>query len=397
MNWMRGDAHHDGLLWLRGRFVFGDCDNPSVVRFEHSFMDSFVVFLDPEFPFDDVRTISERLSSLDCLVPGFVPPPIGLLDVGALTYAEHVDRLETVLIVDRNLASRMAQLASGGAPRRWDHPTEIAINLMAFAQAMNLNIEPGLAFHELAHRQGNQAARDELSWFRAADRGAATKWIEVAMRRVTSVDLGPVEPLEPQDMSQPLMRWTRNYIVALKVAQLALEDGKAVKSMIALLDWMIDDFILAGPAAIYAARYFGPLCNSGKMMKSIRAGDRERAILGAQNAAWDITYLSEFGRLSTLRDTTNRQYIFATADHALVEIASTLFCGPEPTEDFPALIDKLCQWWPAADARRIRDKYFACVSIVGAGRNRGADLPGDPIANMIAKSEDCLRDWRPAR
>lgn len=356
-------------------------------------MSGFALFLDPDFPLDDVEEIGARLAALDCLVPGFVPPSIGLLDIGALKFAEHVERLETVLLVDRNLASRMAQLASEGAPRRWDLPTEIAINLMAFAQAMNLDIEPGLAFHELAHRQGNHAAQGELSWFRAADRGAATKWIDVAMRRTTKVDLGPVAPLESHDMAEPLMRWTRNYIAALKIAQLALEGGKALDSMMALLDWMIEDFILAGPAVMYAARYFGSRINSRGMLKALRADNRERAILGAQNAAWDITYLSEFGRLSGLRDSINRQYIFATADRALCDIASILFCGPDETEDFPAMAEGLERWWPANHARQIHNKYFECVKHVGAGRNRGADSIGDPIGKMTAGGEAWLRSW----
>lgn len=356
-------------------------------------MDSFVLFLDPDFPLEDVSQIGARLTALDCLVPGFVPPSVGLLDVGALAYAEHVDRLETVLLVDRNLASRMAKLATEGAPARWDHPTEIAVNLMAFAQTMNLNIEPGLAFHELAHRQGNEIAQGELSWFRAADRGAARKWIDLAMRRTTTIDPGPSAPLEPHDMAAAPARWARNYIATLKIAQLALPSRTPLESILALLDWMIGDFILAGPAFMYATRYFGPRSAAGKMLKSLRAHDREKAILGARNVAWDITYLSEFGRLSALRESTNHQYIFATADRALREIASALFCGPQATEDFPALVDTLEQWWPPKQARRIRDRYFECVEEVGAGRNRGAELPGDPIGEMIAAGEDWLRAW----
>ncbi|WP_278391249.1 hypothetical protein [Sphingobium yanoikuyae] len=80
-------------------------------------VDSFAIFLEPDFPLDEVEEIGSRLMSLGCLVPGFVAPPVGLLDIRALTYAEHVDGLETVLVVDRNLASRMAQLANeGGTP-----------------------------------------------------------------------------------------------------------------------------------------------------------------------------------------------------------------------------------------------------------------------------------------
>lgn len=353
----------------------------------------FAVFLEADFPFEEAERIGARLMSLDCLVPGFVPPSVGLLDLGALFYADQVEGLETVLVVDRNLASRMAQLASEGAPRRRDHPTEVAINLMAFAQTMNLDIEPGLAFHELAHREGDLAAQGELSWFRAADRGAAKKWIDVAMRRATTVDLGKVAPVEMLELSTPLNRWNRNYIATLKTAQLSLLGGRRLDSVLGLLDWMIDDFILAAPAFMYAARYFGPRAASAKMFKSLKGQDSEKAILGVRNAAWDVTYLSEFGRLSGLRDSTNRQYVFASADRPLVELASTLFCGPEATEDFPALVEKLEQWWPPKEALRIRNRFFECVEHVGTGRDRVAGLPGDPISEMIDAGEAWIREW----
>ncbi len=327
-------------------------------------------------------------------MPGWIPPSVGLLDLSALTYAEDIDEISTVVLVDRNLASRMARLATEGTPRRWDYPTEVAINLMAFAQAMNLDIEPGLAFHELASSVGNASAQGELSWFRAADRGAATKWIDIAMRRCHKIDLGPIAPLEPHDLVRPLKRWRRNYIVSLKMARLTLEVGRQPPAMFALLDWMIDDFIFAGPAAVYAARHFGPTVRAGKMMKQLRAEDRERAIAGARNAAWDITYLSEFLRLVAQREHTNQQYVFATADRALRETASALFCGSTATEDYPGQAEILAQWWPEKFAQQIADKFFQCFEVAGSGRNRGADLSGDPIAEMIAEGEAWLREWQ---
>ncbi|HKR92193.1 hypothetical protein [Novosphingobium sp.] len=356
-------------------------------------MDSFTIFIDPDFPVEDVETIANRLTSLNCLASGFIPPPVGLLDIAALMYAERCDEIETTLIVDRNLASRMAQLAREGAPRKWDRTTEIAVKLMAFAQAMNLDIEPGLAFHELAHRDGNASAQAELSWFRAADRGAAVKWIDVALGRATKVDLGPVAEPETHDLAKPLMRWRRNYIVALKIAEPALIGGKAVNSMLALFDWMIDDFILAGPAAMYAARYFGPLANKGRMMKSMRSNDRERAIAGAKNAAWDITYVSEFCRRTRSGEESGRQYIFASGDQALIDVASIITCGPEADEDGPSLLERLCEWWPGREGRVIHDRYLACIERVGNGRNRGTDLTGDPIGEMILQGEGWLRSW----
>lgn len=356
-------------------------------------MEDFVVVLDPEFPRAEVERIASRLMSLNSLVPGFIPPEIGLLDIRALTYSEHIEGIATILLVDRNLASRMAQLAAEGTPKRWDLPTEFAINLMAFAQAMNLDIEPGLAFHELGFQAGNEAAHDELGWFRAADRGAARKWIDMATQRALSLDVGPAALAETHDLKEPPGRWVRNHVAALKTARLALERGRTLQSLLALLDWMMAGFILAGPAFLYAARFFGPRAANAGMFKNLRAAEREKALKGVRNAAWDITYLSEFGRLAGLRDTAQRQFIFASADRALVELAGAMFCGPEATDDHPALVDTLGRWWPAADARRICDRYFECVEAVGPGRNRGTDLSGDPLADMTASEETWLRAW----
>lgn len=117
---------------------------------------------------------------------------------------------------------------------------------------------------------------------------------------------------------------------------------------------MMDDFILAGPAFLYAARYFGPKADHGGMLKWLRSQDRERAIVGARNAAWDTTYLSEFARLSSLRESSQRQYVFATADQALWDTASAIVCDREPNDDVPPLADKLALWWPSGGPRMTR-------------------------------------------
>ncbi len=354
-----------------------------------------VLFLDPDFPLEDVREIGRRLLASGALVPGYIPAPVGFLDIGALVFSEQMEGLETILIPDRNIASRMTRVATQ-EDYPLDHPvTQVAIQLMAFAQAMNIGIDPGIAFHELAHRDGNHTAHRELTWFRAADRGNAHPWIDLALGRTTEVDLGLPEALETHDLAYPPSRWDRNYIVAMKIAELARAASRPVDRMITLLDWMIDDFILAGPAVIFAARYFATHSARGGMIKHLKSPDREKAVAGVRNAAWDITYLSEFVRLIPAGELTSKRYILATCDRALAEVAPVLLLGPEASEDLPSLSDALQSWWSKRDACTISDHFFACVERVGSGRARGADLPGDPIADMITAGEARVRAWQP--
>lgn len=359
-------------------------------------MEEVFLFMDPNFPLDDVTEIGARLMASGALVPGYIPAPVGFLDVGALIFSEQIERIATILVPDRNIASRMARVATQRDYPR-DHPvTQVAIQAMAFAQAMNIDIDPGIAFHELAHRDGNDAAHDELTWFRTADRGNAHPWIDLALGRTTEVNLGEPEALETHDLAYPPDRWQRNYIVAMKIAELALSSRKPVELMTVLMGWMIDDFILAGPAVLFAARYFATHNPRGGMIKHVRSPDREKAIAGIRNAAWDITYMSEFVRLIPAGERIGKRYILATCDRALAEVAPLLIRGPEATEDQPSMREGLEEWWSRKDAATISDCFFSCVEQVGPGRARGADLPGDPIGEMIAEGEARVRAWTPS-
>ena len=85
-----------------------------------------------------------------------------MLDVRAIFYAERFQRHPTVLLQDRNVVTRMARIASEGGIGRDDPPTRLALDLMAFCQATEIDTEPDLAFHELAQVEGDEVANEEL-------------------------------------------------------------------------------------------------------------------------------------------------------------------------------------------------------------------------------------------
>ncbi|NKJ02682.1 hypothetical protein [Novosphingobium sp. SG707] len=355
----------------------------------------FLFRFDPDFPIDDVEEIGRRLTESKALIPGWIVPEVGAFDIRAVVVAEHYDGWSTVLLPDRNIISRMARVAREGSVRMRDHPMDIAILLMAFAQAVNFNIEPGLAFHELAQRESNQSALDELRWFRTADTGGyAREWIDLALDRKTTIAIVEASAEKDVKLTAPIRRWRCNYVVAMKIAALELSAGEPADKLIALLEWMNEDFLLAAPALIFAARYWAPNLPRAGLIKYVRSPDRSRVLKGARNAAWDITYLSEFSRKVSKGVEKKEQIVLATGDRLLAEIAPILLRGRESEERHPSLEETFSQWWPAKFASRFCDAFFQAAE-QAAGRSRWNDETQDPVDRFTHQFEKDLLASKP--
>lgn len=319
-----------------------------------------VLVLPPEFPYPQLQEIASVLEKADIFVPGYIPPPIGLYDVDGFIHHAWVDKFETILLPDRNVVSRLAQVAKGEPLTGGDHAQRlVAAAILAFAQCLDIKIEPSLAFHELAPNQGNDSAHDELAWFRVADNGKPQEWVDFALGHTDRIlTVGKPKSIEPVDLAKPLIRWRRNYAVMLKIAKLELSpELTPVDRVLMLFQWMHSDFIMAGPAAIFACVYFAPINPPRQgLLKSLRSPNRERALAGIKNAAWDITHISDFvRRINETPEETHIRFIFTTLDEGLRIIAS-LVIGQHPDVPFSdGLALSLKQWWPEREAKRIAD------------------------------------------
>jgi len=267
----------------------------------------------------------------------------------------------------------------------------------ASGDAETHRIEPSIAFHELAHRDGNAIAFDELAWFRAADHGQAQAWIDIAQGRAERLPIAKPAELESRNLAFPLHRWKRNYIVALKTAELELSEMTPIDRARALLDWMADEFFLAGPAAIFATMYFSPFATKARLFKRLRSPDRARAIAGIRNAAWDITHLSNFVAQHKRSNEESIFFLLATADRGLAAIAPILMIDADEEEYAGVLAQSLSGWWPRQDAAVIADAWFTRVHAVEIG---GAPLPkfeAQAIDALIEAAERPIRSWTPPK
>ena len=355
-------------------------------------MEIFALF-SSDFPTDDVNAIASALMDSRILIPGYIPPDVGLLAIEGLEYARHALGQTTVLLPDRNLVSEMARIPRIGGIDPAQPNALTAARLMAFCQSLDITIEPSIAYHELAGVDGNEAAHEELAWFRSADHAHARAWIDLAMGRTTRLPPIPPPDGERRDLQHPLRRWRSNYAVALKIAELELADLAPVERHRRLVTWMVDDFTFAGPAAVFSAMYFAPRAPRRGMFKNLRSEDRERALAGVRNAAWDITTLSDFIRKIPEGEASGERYILATLDRALAAAAPLVLLDRDGDEDAPSLGEALTAWWPRNEAADVATTLFNHRDRVLATER--PTWSADRVDARIKEGEDSLRTWRP--
>jgi len=353
-----------------------------------------MIQMPPDFSLPDFTTVANRLEAAALLTPGYVLPEVGMYALEHYLYEQNVDESEFWVMPDRNLTSRMVQL-SCGQPLTAER--QGAADLMAFSMYLDINFDPSISFHELGFPDGNAIAADELARFRVANNCRPKDWMDLALGRIVQLPV-PDLNIEPviHDLSKPLQRWRRNYIATLKIGTLELLPGKPIDKVLNLMDWMFRDFILAGPAILFAALYFAPNSPRKRMLKQLRSPNRELALAGAKNSAWDITYLSEFVRQVQEAGESTKRLIFATSDRALAQIAPMLFHYGDERDQAALLSRRLSAWWPTADAAQIASAFADYLDrLEERDRMSHQDVTADFIDGLTTQFEEQLKAWAP--
>lgn len=347
-----------------------------------------------DFPITDLRKIARNLSDEDIFLPAYVAPEIGLYEIEGFFYGADEEKLSYRIFPDRNLISRIVSIARGNPTNAH---SKLAANVMAFAQCLGIQFEPSISFHEYANSVGNDSAIDELNYFRLADKPAPSTWIDLALgRKDTHIFDIKLTASPAFNLSRPLTRWTRNYIACLKIAELELNGDTPITKMLKLLEWMFNDFILAGPAMCFAALYFSDQFPRGGMLKSLRSQDRQKAQSGVKNATWDITYLSECVRKANDPSNLNMRFIFATNDKALKRVGELIFTSTEKgifEEETASLLSK---WWGWKDADIITKKInLLYKNRSSPHRKFNQNQNSDFVTSMIKHGECALISFKP--
>jgi hypothetical protein len=360
---------------------------------------SYIVYQSPIAPSDLVR-IQEMLQVKDVFVPSFDP---GQRLYELRMYVEQRLRFGTnfTMLVDRNVATRWVGLLDG-ADATEQH--RLAAAIMTFAQCAGIMVEPGIAYHELAWTTNNQEANSELFRFRVADNLHPACWADLALGRVNHLDGSdhdppPIPNEGQQNLDRTLNRWVRNYIFALKVAELHLQGGPSEHRMVEVIRWMYDDFLIGGPALRFAAQCLAPSAPRRRLLKGIESPDREKAIAGVRNAAWDLTLLSEWLRQIEKQIGTGKSLvILCSLDAHVCQFARALANDRSEVDGngINNLTGTFANLWGAETGRRLSE-YSAerRRTAMNPSRQLHREVPPAFLDQLIARGEEIIRSWKP--
>jgi hypothetical protein len=348
----------------------------------------------------DLRRIAGQLRARDVFTPTFVASETDRYDPAIYLQQSARFATSTRLLVDRNLLIRWVTLVRGDEPQE---AHRVAAGVMAFAQCAEIDVEPNIALYEGAQRLGENAAHEELLALRFADHIHPGYWADIALRQANEVPLPEAVPtLEADqtiDFSIWLRRWRRNYILSLKLAELELEGGSASGRMSRLMRWMYDDFLLGGPAIALAATYLFPNAERKGLLKGIRSSDRERAIEGVRNAAWDLTLVSEWLTAVEQQKPESCLTSLASLDRSVHFIARSV-ADVRDADENPGkrMTEVLTELWGEQVGVRLAEEvadYYSAPDALDRRINRPPD--GDFISDCIFRGETAVRRWSPVR
>jgi hypothetical protein len=93
--------------------------------------------------------------------------------------------------------------------------------------------------------------------------------------------------------------------------------------MLRFLDWAFQDWYFSAASIALAARCFSHLTPRGAL-KNLRSRDRNLALQGLKNAAWDLTYITWWLQCLKRQDESKSLHVLCSCDKLLRQLAQGL-------------------------------------------------------------------------
>ena len=320
-----------------------------------------VIYDSPPIPIPDLIQIQRLLQREDPFLVVFNTEEIGKYDCRLYLSQKDLHGIKTFAMFDRNVFSYVISLAKGDDVTRLEAgvfgPRRIAAAVMAFLQCSNVTVERGIPLYEGADTIGTKVASDERQLFRLVDNMHPQVFADIALGRrdtITKEELDRVKlgNSDCRDFSNPPGQWHRNHVLALKIALLEMEQIPAERKMESFLHWMHDEFFFGAAATMFAGVYLSPK-RTGDMMKKLRSRDRNKALLGVRNAAWDLMLISHWGKEVCEQNQTNTIWLLCSRDVALKKIAKASLTHEFDEARVESILrDFLTEFWGTRKAKR---------------------------------------------
>ena len=347
---------------------------------------------------EDVPALEALLRDVDPFVASTIDTddPYRLVD-----YIQHSIHggAELAAVLDRNLVSRIVSLAAG---RHVDHSRpdsavdRVAAACMAFLITAEVLTEPNISLYELAESVDNSDGQIDLISFRIADHLHPQAYLEVALGRAPGIHPDLIDEarllIEAQDrpsvnLEMPLRHWRRHRCALTQIALLERASLTGREKFEALLEWSVSPGFFDGVAIAFAGGLFGRARPPGRLLKSARSRDAEKCFAGIRNAAWDLTYISQWSKQS-VADEGSRIWILCTNDRVLRGLARVA------VGDEDRVAELFEQNWRSREADALKQQYLDAWKRAQGSEERSNSMQGrfDQIDSLRESIQDRIRE-----
>ena len=254
-----------------------------------------------------------------------------------------------------------------GKPLRKEH--RVACGIQALAQITEAVVEPNIALYELGSGCSHADAQEQLALFRRIDHTHPQHWADLATGQTAGFADEQLadwqgQSIKESNYAKTLNRWRASYAACLKIAALELSAMGAEAKMIEFTLWMEEDLCFLVPGVILANRYLAPNANRNGLFKQLRSADRNKALQGVRNQAWDLTLIDAWMDDFRNIDATGRIVILASLDRGLHAIARWVLMAIEAEDDAESaqqqkIEEEFLGSWGEKRGRRLLDAWQA--------------------------------------
>lgn len=269
-------------------------------------------------------------------------PLIGTVDLNDIysleDYMASSDETKLNVLLDNNIFTRIVYLAKGGEITGNSEEIKtykFCCATMCFFILGGFNIEPNIALYEKASRNTHSSAVDAISYFRLADHIHPMSYAELALGVKNKFDKIEIETaqklisynhleIKETNFKRLLDDWKIIYLHLLKIYELKITQIQDTEKIRTFLTWVVEDCFSNPASTIFAFIFFSPNSSSfGSMIKKVNSSDINKIKHGLENAAWDLTYITRYRKLSKVQEE-NAIWFFCSHDKVLQKIVRNL-------------------------------------------------------------------------
>ena len=180
-----------------------------------------IVIIQPWLSPEITIEIESRVSAQGYICSAYKTEDLDAYNIDNLLFERHANKHRFHAILDRNIVSSLVSAARRGCIKYEDE--QLAIELLCFLRASEVNIEPGIAIAEYSDTYFNADADAELNLLRRIDNISRDNLIELATGVTRNIDLESstynehTTRKDPINKAEEIHQWRMTYGHVLKL------------------------------------------------------------------------------------------------------------------------------------------------------------------------------------